>query len=114
MENNKNMRIVNDCLKCQALDYQFTEIDTEDGLHDGTPKGIRNYYTDEGILEEALNRVEISNANRDPDGSWCKDYQEYQVDYIQLQKFIRKWINKVNISSKTLKTELTKIINDII
>ena len=117
MENNKNIEIVEDALECQPLYYQFTELDTEDDLHNGTPEGIRNHYTDEGILNEAYWRVDICNANRDPDGSWSEEYRDYESDYVQLQRFIKKWINKIEYTGndpKGLRKKLLDIINDII
>ena len=115
MKNKENMEIVNDALECQPLYHQFVELDTEDELHDGTPEGIRNHYDDAGIMNEAYWRADICNANREPDGSWSEYYRDYESDYIQLQRFIKKWINKIDWSAfcgSYLKGLLTKIIND--
>jgi hypothetical protein len=87
---NRIRPIVRAAFKCDALVYQFTEIDVEDGLieatdYDGIVAEVNERYVDDAIVREAENRLDI-----------CDDpYNQLDPDYIreakQLRAFIKRW-----------------------
>ena len=82
--------IVRAAFRCDALVYQFTELDVEDGLiqatdYDGIVAEVNAHYVDDAIVREAENRLDI-----------CDDpYNQRDPDYIrearQLRAFLKKW-----------------------
>jgi hypothetical protein len=82
--------IVRAAFKCDALVYQFTEIDVEDGLikatdYDGIVAEVNEHYVDDAIIREAENRLDICNDpynQRDPD---------YIRDARQLRSFLKRF-----------------------
>ena len=85
--------IVRAAFKFDALVYQFTELDVEDGLikatdYDGIVAEVNEHYVDDAIIREAENRLDICN---DP-------YNQRDPDYIrearQLRAFLKRFKNK--------------------
>ena len=78
--------IVRAAYKCDALVYQWTEIDVEDGLLvDGSMAEVSEKYSDDGIIADAENRLDICNDpynQRDPD---------YIRDARQLRSFLKRF-----------------------
>lgn len=61
-------KIVEDAFKCDELIYQFTRIDIEDGLlkgesYDEIMSEVNDKFSDEYIISEAENRLDISASN---------------------------------------------------
>ena len=61
-------KIVIDAFKCDELVYQFTRIDVEDGLlqgesYDEIMSEVNEKFSDEYIISEAENRLDISSSN---------------------------------------------------
>ena len=84
--------IVKAAFRVDELVYQFDVIDVEDGLLDGddTLAGVNEAYSDEYIIGEARNRLDIAGEWLDdkPDGEELK----YRLkDHRQLTRFIEKW-----------------------
>ena len=79
--------IVRAAFKCDALVYQFSHIDVEDGLLDGNNvvADVNEKYSDADILGEAENRLDICN---DP---YNRDDPEYRRDARQLRAFIKRF-----------------------
>jgi hypothetical protein len=78
--------IVRAAFKCDALDYQFSRIDVEDGLLDGNNvvADVNAKYSDADILGEAENRLDI-----------CDDpYNKSDPDYIREARQLRAFINR--------------------
>ena len=64
MANTKLRPIVRAAFKCDALVYQFTELDVEDGLiqatdYDGIVAEVNEHYVDDAIIREAENRLDV-------------------------------------------------------
>jgi hypothetical protein len=79
--------IVRAAFKCDALDYQFSRIDVEDGLLDGSNvvADVNEKYSDATILGEAENRLDICN-------DLCnQDDPDYRRDARQLRAFIKRF-----------------------
>ena len=82
--------IVRAAFKCDALVYQFTEIDVEDGLIKATDYSdivdeVNKHYVDDAIIREAENRLDICNDpynQRDPD---------YMREARQLRAFLKRF-----------------------
>lgn len=79
--------IVRAAFKCDALDYQFSRIDVEDGLLDGNNvvADVNAKYSDADILGEAEHRLDICN---DP---YNQDDPDYRRDARQLRAFIKRF-----------------------
>ena len=82
--------IVRAAFKCDALVYQFTEIDVEDGLikatgHDNIVREVNEHYVDDAIIREAENRLDICN---DPYNQLDPDYQR---EARQLRSFLKRF-----------------------
>lgn len=78
--------IVKAAFKVSELVYQFGTIDIEDGLLEtASPEEINEKYSDEYIIGEARNRLDIAmdESNQEED---C-----WQKDAAQLRRFINKW-----------------------
>jgi hypothetical protein len=57
-------KIVTDAFECDELVYQFTRIDVEDGLlKTGSMEEVNEKFSDEYIISEAENRLDISSSN---------------------------------------------------
>ena len=88
----KNIRpIVRAAFKCDALAYQFTELDVEDGLieatdYDGIVAEVNERYVDDAIIREAENRLDICN---DP-------YNQRDPDYIREARQLRAFLKRFN------------------
>ena len=81
--------IVKAAFKCDALVYQFTEIDVEDGLitasdYDGIVAEVNDSYVDDAIIREAENRLDICN---DP-------YNQQDPDYIREARQLRSFLKR--------------------
>jgi len=82
--------IVKAAFKCDALVYQFTEIDAEDGLikatgYDDIVAEVNEHYVDDAIIREADNRLDICN---DPYNQLDPDYQR---EARQLRTFLKRF-----------------------
>jgi hypothetical protein len=113
MEKINNLAIILEALKISEMIHQLQEIDVEDGLHDGTPEGIRKHYTDEELLKEVYYRCCLLNDNREPDGSWnpaWDDPKKLKKEYGQMKRLVTKWRNKIKITDKTLNSKLDEIL----
>ena len=81
--------IVRAAFKCDALKYQFTEIDVEDGLieatdYDGIVAEVNARYVDDAIIREAENRLDI-----------CDDpFNKRDADYIREARQLRAFLNQ--------------------
>lgn len=90
----KIRKIVKDAFKVDELVYQFEEIDVCDGLlENGSIEEVNEKYSDEYLVGEAENRLDISQDqldNLDPNyhtESWALHTKEFN----QLKKFIQKY-----------------------
>jgi hypothetical protein len=86
---NKIRPIVRAAFKCDALVYQFTELDVEDGLieathYDGIVAEVNERYVDDAIIREAENRLDICN---DP-------YNQLDPDYIREARQLRSFLKR--------------------
>ena len=83
--------IVRAAFKCDALVYQFTELDVEDGLikaadYDGIVEEVNEHYVDDAIIREAENRLDI-----------CDDpYNKSDPDYIREARQLRAFLKRFN------------------
>ncbi len=82
--------IVRAAFKCDALVYQFTELDVEDGLiqatgYDEIVAEVNEHYVDDAIIREAENRLDICN---DPYNQLDPDYKR---EARQLGGFIKRF-----------------------
>lgn len=86
--------IVRAAFRCDALVYQFTYVDTADGiLSSGSMSEVSDTYDDAHLLGEADMCLDICQDNLrdlqfDRDG---EDYRTYQREARQLRAFIKKW-----------------------
>lgn len=83
--------IVKSAFKCDALVYQFTEIDVDDGLitasdYDGIVAEVNERYVDDAIIREAENRLDICN---DP-------YNQQDPEYIREARQLRAFLKRFN------------------
>jgi|SRR6056300_71313 len=87
--------IVEAAFKCDALEYQFTVIDVEDGLidasnYDGIFAEVNEGYSDYCIISDAESRLDIAEDNlRD-----CLDNDDlkvYQREARQLRVFLKRF-----------------------
>jgi len=84
--------IVKAAFKCEALVYQFTEIDVQDGLIEATNhlaideiiSFVNEHYVDDAIIREAENRLDICN---DP-------YNQQDQDYIREARQLRSFLKR--------------------
>jgi len=84
--------IVKAAFKCEALVYQFTEIDVQDGLIEATNhlaideiiSFVNEHYVDDAIIREAENRLDICN---DP-------YNQRDQDYIREARQLRSFLKR--------------------
>ena len=86
---NKLRPIVRAAFKCDALVYQFTELDVEDGLiqatgYDEIVAFVNEHYVDDAIIREAENRLDICN---DP-------YNQRDPDYIREARQLRGFLKR--------------------
>jgi hypothetical protein len=90
---NTSSSLIRSAFKCDALYHQFTVIDVEDGLHDGTTTGVASYYDVAGLVAEAVHWLDICQHNlRDLQGqSDSEDYRVWKREAKQLHTFIKKW-----------------------
>jgi len=78
--------IVRAAYKCDALVYQWTEIDVEDGLLvDGSMAEVSEKYSDDGIIADAENRLDICNDGSNPDDP------DYKREARQLRSFLKRF-----------------------
>ena len=82
--------IVRAAFKCDALVYQFTELDVEDGLikateHDAIVAEVNEHYVDDAIIREAENRLDICN---DP-------YNQTDPDYMREARQLRSFLKRL-------------------
>mgnify|MGYP003146275668 CR=1 FL=1 len=78
--------IVKEAFKVDELRYQFQDIDVPDGfLENGSIEEVNKKYSDEYIIGEALNRLDIAMDE-------CNQEEpEWQRDARQLRKFIKRF-----------------------
>ena len=84
--------IVKAAFRVDELVYQFDVIDCEDGLLDpnDTLAGVNEAFSDEYIIGEAQNRLDITNAQL-ADNPHGDELKMYKRDHRQLTRFIEKW-----------------------
>ena len=90
MANTKLRPIVRAAFKCDALVYQFTELDVEDGRiqatdYDGIVAEVNEHYVDDAIIREAENRLDICD---DPYNQLDPDYKR---EARQLRAFLKRF-----------------------
>lgn len=83
--------IVKAAFKCDALVYQFTRVDVDDGLitasdYDGIVAEVNDRYVDDAIIREAQNRLDICN---DP-------YHQQDPDYAREARQLRAFLKRFN------------------
>ena len=97
---NKIRPIVRAAFKCDELDYQFTRIDTADGViktddpfpsHDDIVAVVNDSFSDEYIIKEAENRLTISQCNIEEGGWEGEELKMYQREARQLQSFLKRF-----------------------
>ena len=78
--------IVKAAFKVDELRYQFQDIDVPDGLlENGSIAEVNEKYSDEYIIGEALNRLDVAMDE-------CNQEEpEWQRDARQLRKFIKRF-----------------------
>ena len=94
-------QLIRDAFKCHELVHQFKVIDVEDGL---VTTGLENevsenkLYTDRYIIEEAKNRLELTNKKieqlneeTDNDATYRIELEFLEKEKMQLRAFIAKW-----------------------
>lgn len=94
----KLRQIVKDAWKCDELVYQFERIDVEDGYlnWETCQQDVNEKYSDEYIIGEAENRLDISQSNIDYLENWdgtIKDEVMYPIhvkEARQLRRFLAK------------------------
>ncbi len=90
----KLRKIVDDAFKVDELVYQFTVIDVEDGLlEDGWAPEVNEKYTDEYIIGEAENRLDISQDQLEAIDQYGhpEDWALHTKESNQLKRFIKKY-----------------------
>ncbi len=95
----KIRQIVRDAFKCDELVYQFDRIDVEDGLlsADNTQADVNEKYSDEYIIGEAENRLDICDHNIRDLTSWDGSVYDKQGMAVwkkeagQLRRFLKKY-----------------------
>jgi len=82
--------IVRAAFKCDALDYQFRDIDVSDGILNAEKleSDVNEKFSDDHIIGEAENRLDICN---DPYNLGDPDYQR---DARQLRAFLKRFKTK--------------------
>ena len=86
--------IVKDAFKCDELVYQFEEIDVCDGLlENGSIQEVNEKYSDEHLIGEAENRLDISQdqLNNIDQYLHSEDWALHTKESNQLKKFIKKY-----------------------
>lgn len=87
-------KIVEDAFKCDELIYQFTRVDVEDGyLKTGSMEEVNETYSDDYIIDEAQNRLDITLTNcveKCPE-DMTEEERIYWKEYGQLHDFIFKY-----------------------
>ena len=94
--------IVRAAFKCDALVYQFTEIDAADGLIKATDYSdivdeVNKHYVDDAIIREAENRLDICVHNIDDLTSWDGttaypvDMAVWKKEARQLRSFLKRF-----------------------
>ena len=94
----KIRQIVRDAFKCDELVYQFERIDVEDGLlsADNTQADVNEKYSDEYIIGEAKNRLDICDHNIRDLTRWDGSVYDKQGMAVwkkeagQLRRFLKK------------------------
>lgn len=94
----KLRQIVKDAWKCDELVYQFERIDVEDGYlnWENCQQDVNEKYSDEYIIGEAENRLDISRSNiswlENWDGTISDDvmYPIHKKEALQLERFLAK------------------------
>jgi predicted solute-binding protein len=87
-------KIVKDAFKVDELVYQFEEIDVSDGLLEcGSPEEVNEKYSDEHIIDEAENRLDISQDQLNNIDQYLhpEDWKLHTKESNQLKKFIQKY-----------------------
>lgn len=95
----KIRQIVRDAFKCDELVYQFERIDVEDGLlsADNTQADVNEKYSDEYIIGEAKNRLDICDHNIRDLTRWDGSVYDKQGMAVwkkeagQLRRFLKKY-----------------------
>ena len=92
----KLREIVKDAYKCDGLVFQFEGIDASDkwlGITHNSLYTIKQQvnivYSDEGIIEEAMNRLSIGEDNPND--------KDYIKENRQLRKFLKKYPYKYHL-----------------
>ena len=99
---NQIRSIVRAAFKCDALEYQFTELDAADGLikatdYDGIVAEVNAPYVDDAIIREAENRLDICVHNIDDLTSWDGttaypvDMAVWKKEARQLRSFLKRF-----------------------
>jgi len=91
--------IVRDAFKCDELVYQFGTIDVEDGLLAGVnlEAEVNAEYSDEYIIGEAENRLDIAYHNIRDLTSWDgstghpEDLKVHKKEARQIERFLKKY-----------------------
>ena len=85
-------KILKDAMKVDELVNQLQEVDHECDFHNGSFKGMLDYYTKDIIIDEAKNRLDMANENLDDWGMYegDEDYKRYMRDKRQLERFLNK------------------------
>ena len=94
-------QLIRDAFKCDELVHQFKVVDVEDGLlKTGVEKEVseNKLYTDRYILEEAKNRLELTNKKierlneeTDNDATYRIELEFLEKEKQQLRVFLAKW-----------------------
>ena len=94
-------QLIRDAFKCDELVHQFKVIDVEDGLlKTGLEKEVNEnkLYTDRYIIEEAKNRLELTNKKieqlneeTDNDATYKIELEFLEKEKKQLRAFVEKW-----------------------
>ena len=86
-------KILKDAMKVDELVNQLQEVDHECDFHNGSFKGMLDYYTKDIIIDEAKNRLDMANENLDDWGMYegDEDYKRYMRDKRQLERFLNKF-----------------------
>lgn len=87
--------IVKAAFKCDALEYQFTVIDVEDGQikasdYDGIFAEVNEHYSDNRIIDDAESRLDITEDNL-RDYLDNDDLKVYQREARQLRAFLKRF-----------------------
>jgi len=94
-------QFIRDAFKCDELVHQFKVVDVEDGLlKTGSEKEVseNKLYTDRYIIEEAKNRLELTdkkieqlNEETDNDATYRIELEFLEKEKHQLRAFLAKW-----------------------